>query len=214
MNDRIQELAAIQDRLRGACVDSETIRLALESGGSCPDRLERLLELAEDAAVRLRNLTETLRTPREVSLPDGQFRTWSGRIEVTAEGWIHLELSGLLPSCRYRTPRLLTDTLARLLAGYRAAGGVLPFFERAALVIDEHCNLESRQVFDQDNKGWKAIPNAFKGVTLRDDDQFSLHLCLLSTPSPKPVCHIYLLAQEELEAFFSVRNGQEIVNRR
>ena len=37
-------------------------------------------------------------------------------------------------------------------------------------------------MFDQGNKGWKAIPNALKGLVVEDDDQQSLELALLSTP--------------------------------
>ena len=42
---------------------------------------------------------------------------------------------------------------------------------KAILIIDEHCDLKNHQVFDQDNKGWKAIPNALKGLLVEDDDQ-------------------------------------------
>ena len=39
------------------------------------------------------------------------------------------------------------------------------FFERAMLMIDEHTAMEGRHIFDQDNKGWKAVSNAIKGRT-------------------------------------------------
>ncbi len=53
----------------------------------------------------------------------------------------------------------------------------------------------------------KAIPNALKGVVIADDDQFSLELCLLSTMDASPGCHIYVLDQAELSAFFTLREG-------
>jgi hypothetical protein len=69
-------------------------------------------------------------------------------------------------------------------------------------VIDEHCNVESRTVYDQDNKGWKAIPNALKGRVIKDDDQFTLSVHLTSTYSAETACHIYLLPQSEVGDFF------------
>jgi hypothetical protein len=41
-------------------------------------------------------------------------------------------------------------------------------------VVDEHSSINCRRVFDQDNKGWKAIPNALKGRVIPNDDQYSL----------------------------------------
>ena len=51
---------------------------------------------------------------------------------------------------------------------------------QALLIIDEHCEIDARRVYDQDNKGWKAIANAIKGRLIPDDDQYSLGVCLLS----------------------------------
>ena len=73
---------------------------------------------------------------------------------------------------------------------------------KAILIIDEHCDLKNRQVFDQDNKGWKAIPNALK------DDQQSLELALLSTPDSEASCHIYVLDADDAGEFFSIHSGQ------
>ena len=70
---------------------------------------------------------------------------------------------------------------------------------KAILIIDEHCDLKNRQVFDQDNKGWKAIPNALKGLVVEDDDQQSLELALLSTPdSDEELNAVYEAFMEEL----------------
>lgn len=81
----------------------------------------------------------------------------------------------------------------------------MPRFSSALLVIDEHCHIEGRHIFDQDNKGWKAVPNALKGRLIPDDDQFSLHIALLSTQSQENSCHIYLLPQSEAADFFALR---------
>ena len=85
--------------------------------------------------------------------------------------------SGSIPSCphcRYQTPLWLTDTIRRLLDGFEAGGNTVPYFrERAMLVIDEHSEIAGRRVFDQDNKGWKAVCNALKGRAIPDDDQYN-----------------------------------------
>jgi hypothetical protein len=75
------------------------------------------------------------------------------------------------------------------------------------LIIDEQCDIDSRQIFDQDNKGWKAIPNALKGRVIRDDDQFSLGIMLTSTRSNKTACHIYLIPNEDIGDFIAVKDG-------
>lgn len=48
-------------------------------------------------------------------------------------------------------------------------------------MIDEHTSIEGRHIYDQDNKGWKAISNAIKGRLIPDDDQHTLAVALLST---------------------------------
>lgn len=52
----------------------------------------------------------------------------------------------------------------------------LPFFNRALLVIDEFTGIQGRHIFDQDNKGYKAVSNAIKGRLIPDDDQYTLAL--------------------------------------
>ena len=92
--------------------------------------------------------------------------------------------------------------------GYQAMRWELMAHQKAILIINEHCDLLNRQIYDQDNKGWKAVPNAIKGVLVPDDDQFTLELALLSTLDGTPSCHIYLLPQEEAGEFFALRTGQ------
>lgn len=165
---------------------------------------------AEKAAVKLCQWNEAaLSRPGEPEgkpvLPPSKV---TGKIEVDQFGWVHITLYTLLPNCRYRTPEFLQETISRLLQSYTQSKGPLPWFEKALLVIDEHCDLQNRQVFDQDNKGWKAIPNAIKGVVVPDDDQFTLELALLATLDQMPSCHIYILPAEEAGDFFALRSGQ------
>ncbi len=73
------------------------------------------------------------------------------------------------------------------------------------LVIDEHCDVDFRRVFDQDNKAWKAIPNALKGYVFDDDDQFTLSVSLISKRSKEDCCHIYVMPMGEAFLFFRER---------
>jgi len=171
-------------------------------------QLLNLLEPLESAVLLARRMAEE--RFQQTSKPAHRSSVWTiaeiaGTIEVNPFGWVHITLNTLLPHCRFKTPAYLTDTISRLLRSYK---GKLPWFEKAILIIDEHCDLANRQIYDQDNKGWKAIPNAVKGVLVPDDDQFTLELALLSTLDETPSCHIYVLPAEEAGEFFSLRTGQ------
>ncbi len=161
----------------------------------------------EKAAVKLCGLNESalIRPEEPTGKPALRPSEILGEMEVNQFGWVHITLHTLLPHCRYRTPEFLQTTISRLLRSYK---GKLPCFEKAILIINEHCDLLNRQIYDQDNKGWKAVPNAIKGVLVPDDDQFTLELALLSTLDGTPSCHIYLLPQEEAGEFFALRTGQ------
>ena len=124
-----------------------------------------------------------------------------------AYGWLHITLNTLLPHCRYQPPEWLSDTLRRLLDEYENSGCRLPFFNRALLVIDEHTGSKGRHIFDQDNKGWKAVSNAIKGRLIPDDDQHTLGLVLLSAESELDVCHITLLDMADAANFFAFHSG-------
>lgn len=171
-------------------------------------QIDCVLEQTERAVIRLRTVAETV---RPCSAEPGQkplapeVPGFAGKIEVTEFGWLHIILNSLLPNCRYKTPLYMQNTLAALLAGYPKS---LPKFERAMLIIEEHCDISNRQVYDQDNKGWKAIPNAIKGLVVPDDDQFTLEVALLSRRSDTPCCHIWILPTEDAGEYFSVRSGE------
>ena len=126
-------------------------------------------------------------------------------VERSDYGWLHIRLNTLLPHCRYDAPIWLSDTVARALDRYEAAHARLPMLEHALLIIDEHCEIDARRVYDQDNKGWKAIANAIKGRLIPDDDQYSLGVCLLSRRLPQNVCHIYLIPEQDAGDFLTLR---------
>ena len=75
--------------------------------------------------------------------------------------------------------------------------GELPYFETAFLAIVEHCNSENHNALDNDNKGWKMIPNALKGRVIEDDNQFVLSIGLFAKLSDEPRCEIYVLPPED-----------------
>ena len=128
-----------------------------------------------------------------------------GTVRLLDGRWLHIRLDTLLPHCRFQSPGYLADTISRLLDSFGENGRRLPYYKKALLVMDEHCSCESRTVFDQDNKGWKAVPNALKGRLFPDDDQFSLGIALLSTESEKAGCKIYVRPAEGAGEFFELR---------
>ena len=183
-------------------------------------RPENMAEALEQTAARMEQGTVHLRALCESCLPPvpavGQKPALSpldaaGKVEVNEFGWLHIQLNTLLPHCRYQTSDWLSDTIRRLLDEYESGGSELPFFKEAMLVIDEHCGGKGRHIFDQDNKGYKAVSNAIKGRLIPDDDQHTLALALLSTRSELDVCHITLLDMVDVADFFAYRSGDYAV---
>ena len=130
------------------------------SGSQDIHALHSALAQAESLAIGLRTVYEAAycNTSAGRASPTAPIlQNIDGRISVNEYGWLHIELAMLLPHCQYQTPRYLIDTLERLLDGY-AQHHQLPWFSKALLAIDEWSNIQNRQIYDQDNKGWKAIP--------------------------------------------------------
>lgn len=136
----------------------------------------------------------------------------SGSVFLNEHGWLHIELNCLLPHCRYSCANYLSDTLARLLREC-SEHYTLPYFQHAFVVIEEYSNIRSRQVFDHDNKGWRAIPNVLKGVVIEDDDQYSMDLVLLARKSEEVACHIFVLDAAEASEFFIWKAEQDGASR-
>jgi len=208
MNDIRKDAAQMQEQITDAYH-----QIAALAAQTDPERLQRALERAssqtERAALTLRRLCEK-HSPgvggygNKPVLPQIEI---AGSVETIGYGWLHIQLNTLLPHCRYQTSDWLNDTIRRLLDEYESGGCELPFFNRALLVIDEHCGVKGRHIFDQDNKGWKAVSNAIKGRLIPDDDQHTLALALLSTRSELDVCHITLLDMADAADFFAYHSG-------
>ena len=174
------------------------------------EELERVAAQIEHGAIELRNLCARYQAPLP---PVGQKPALeplniAGRAECNEFGWLHIQLNALLPNCRFASPLWITDTITRLLDRLERRNGKLPLLEEALLMIDEHCDIAARQVYDQDNKAWKAISNALKGRVVADDDQYSLGVCLLSRRSSEAECHIYVLPVQDAGDFFFLRSDQ------
>ena len=201
-----KEIARLRELLRKANAEGEFLTAA-EKGR----QLTNLLAYLESAVLLARRMAEEqpqLPIHQSARSPVWPVTEIAGSIETNEFGWLHITLNTLLPHCRFKTPAYLSDTITRLVESHQAKGGRVPFFRKAILIIDEHCDLKNRQVFDQDNKGWKAIPNALKGLVVEDDDQQSLELALLSTSDSEAACHIYVMDTDDAGEFFSIRSGQ------
>ena len=94
-----------------------------------------------------------------------------------------MQIDTLLPHCRYMPATWLTDTVRQLLSAYMQHTNFRLHFKQMLLVIDEHSDVDGRHVFDQDNKGWKAVSNALKGLVIDDDDQYHLSVHMMSSRS-------------------------------
>jgi hypothetical protein len=163
--------------------------------------MDGLMSELENSCVAMRSAVERCRPLIPIDKDGGKpyhIPDLAGSIEVTPEGWTHIRLNALLPHCRYKTTGYLKDTLTRLIDAY---GHAVPKYESAFLAIVEHCCHANRNAFDNDNKGWKQIPNALKGRLFADDDQFHLSIGLFAKLSVETACHIYVLPVYELPYF-------------
>lgn len=208
---RIQQLVGEAFNQTGALV-------ALSDGGHMnPNRIQKTLDQTmgqfEASTLELRKLCERYATGigGYKTRPVFPIVNATGYVEELGFGWLHIVLKTLLPHCRYQTPAWLSDTIHRLLDEYENSGRRLPYFQNALLVIDEHSCIEGRHVFDQDNKGWKAISNAIKGRLIPDDDQYTLSVALLSKKSLENVCHITLLDRRDAGDFFTAHSSDYAV---
>ena len=213
MNGLKQDMARIQELIGTAFAQTGCLVALSDGGMMSPEKLQQTLEQTmehfERSALELRRLCEQYSPGvggygNRARAPAMEI---AGHVEILCEDWLHICLNTLLPHCRVQSPNWLTETIRRLLDHYEAQGKPLPRYKRALLVIDEHSSIGGRHVFDQDNKGWKAVSNALKGRVIEDDDQYTLNVALVSKMSKETACHITLLEQRDAADFFSLRSG-------
>ena len=211
MNSFQKDMKRIQ-KLVGSAYSKTGSLLALADGGQLSrKKLEQTLEQTagffEKAALEIRQLCEryALGSFSFGRKPSAPLEMPTGHVNLAGCGWVHIQLDTLLPHCRYESPAWLTDTIRYMLTQYMTVTNFPLRFKRMLLVIDEHSSIPGRHVYDQDNKGWKAVSNALKGLVIEDDDQYHLSVVLLSQQSCENVCHISLVLPESAEDFFHMR---------
>ena len=194
-----------------ACVDS------LISVPSDSERFRNLLELSlrqqETACIEMRRLYDMVKKPesRIQKKEDGNITEVFGKISVTPEGWVHIKLNFLLPHCRMTgATQYVSDSILRLLNSAEFDGIKLPFFNKAYLGIIEFCPLDCSDVFDHDNKGFKAVQNVLKGRLFPDDDRFEMSLGLFTEQRNESACHIFVLPDDEAGIFTDMRLSHEL----
>ena len=133
--------------------------------------------------------------PRSAEVP--------GSVKVTREGWTVIRLDTLLQNARRRTTGYLENSILELLKQWRGSGGVLPWYRHAFVVITEHTDRKSGNVYDPDNREWKAVTNALKGVLFEDDDQFTVSLILDTVPDGRGYTEITVLPYHEAAAYLA-----------
>lgn len=211
MNSFQKDMKRIQ-KLVGSAYNKTGSLLALADGGQMSQKkLEQTLEQTagffEKAALEIRQLCERY-APGSFSFgrkPSAPLEMPTGHVNLAGCGWVHIQLDTLLPHCRYESPVWLSDTIRYMLIKYMTVTDFSLRFKRMLLVIDEHSSMPGRHVYDQDNKGWKAVSNALKGLVIEDDDQYHLSVVLLSQQSCENICHISLVLPESAEDFFHMR---------
>jgi len=213
MTDFKKDVAQMQSLVNSAFISTGALAALTDGSSTSPEKLQKQLETTaselEYAALKLRVLCEKHcpglggygRRPILKAVET------SGYAELSEWGWLQITVYTLLPHCRFQPPTWLSDTIGRILDEYEAQGMRLPFFERAMLVIEEQSDIDGRHIFDQDNKGWKAVSNALKGRLFPDDDQYTLDVSLLSVRSNSNLCKITILDREYASDFFSVFTG-------
>ena len=206
------DMSRLQNILRNACKTAEPLSSFTDGDPMICRHLDDALYKLELAVVEARGMADRHR-PRDdaasFSKPAPPWQQVCGAIEVTDCGWLHITLDTLLPHCRFSTPIYLTDTLTRLMDDYERRGGQLPFYQRPFLAIDEHTPVTNRQVYDSDNKGWRAVSNTLKGRIFEDDDQFTLSLGLLSRLTNYTACHIHVMEICDADLYFNMRYNDE-----
>lgn len=129
----------------------------------------------------------------------------TGAVKVTREGWTEIRLDTLLQSARQKSTGYLENTILHLLHAYREGGGRLPWYTRALVAITEHTVRGGGNTYDADNREWKCVANALKGVLFEDDDQFTVSLFLDSVWDDKGYTEIAVVPYQDAAAYLTGR---------
>ena len=198
------DVQKVIENLSNLIKSNSTSRAVIEKG------IESYLYDIETLCIKSRNLLECYY--QKSDNPNNEYinpkeNNVYGELNVTFEGWINISLNTILPSVKYKTTNYIGDTISRLVKNY---DGELPYYDNAFLAIVEYCNFENHNSLDNDNKGWKMIPNALKGRVIADDNQFILSVGLFAKISEIPHLEIYILPPEDASIFMSMMEENAI----
>lgn len=204
-------------RIRQLLYDAEK-NIEFAQGCQAPEKISALIDTAlqkmETACMDTRRYAEQTRpvTPYEPEKTEVFYsKEIYGDVTLMDTGWLHIKLNTLLPNYKgIGGTQYVSDTITRLLDKFQKDGGKLPMFDKAFLAIMEHCNFECSEVFDHDNKGFKAVQNALKGRLFPDDDQFELSLGLFTVLDPEMSCHIYIVPESDASDFMFQKLAGEV----
>lgn len=127
-------------------------------------------------------------------------------VQITREGWTRIRLNTLLQSNRQYVTGYIESTLLQMLHEHRLGGGNLPWYERAFVVITEHTEKHrSDRTFDPDNKEWKCVLNALKGVLFEEDNSQTVSLIVDSVPDGKGFTEIAVVPYFEVQKSWVAR---------
>lgn len=129
----------------------------------------------------------------------------TGTVTVSKQGWTVIRLDTLLQNARRRTTGYIENSILELLKQWRGKGGVLPWYKHCFVAITEHSDLHRSNVYDPDNKEWKSVTNALKGVLFADDDQLTVSLILDTVPDGKGYTEIVVLPHRDAGRYLSER---------
>lgn len=132
----------------------------------------------------------------------------TGSLVVTHEGWTVIRLDTLLQNARRRTTGYIENSILELMKQWHGCGGVLPWYRHAFVIITEHTDSKIGNVYDPDNREWKAVTNALKGVLFEDDDQFTVSLILDTIPDSNCYTEIAVLPYHEASTYLSKRKSE------
>ena len=99
----------------------------------------------------------------------------------------------------------IENSILELLKQWRGRGGVLPWYKHCFVAIIEHSDLHRSNVYDPDNKEWKSVTNALKGLLFADDDQLTVSLILDTVPDGKGYTEIVVLPHHDAGRYLSER---------
>ena len=129
----------------------------------------------------------------------------TGTVTVSKQGWTVIRLDTLLQNARRRTTGYIENSILELLKQWRGRGGVLPWYKHCFVAIVEHSDLRDSHTFDVDNKEWKSVTNALKGLLFVDDDQLTVSLILDTVPDGKGYTEIVVLPHHDAGRYLSER---------